>query len=924
MIKLLLGVLLICFIQTAFAQSSVKGKVTDTLNKKSLENAVVALLRKSDSTLYKYVRTTKAGEFSIANILTGKYVLLVTYPKFVDYTDVIDFDGSEKNLGTIPLSLQSQLLNEVVIRQNIAIRLKGDTIEYKADSFKVAEGASVKDLLKKLPGLQVDKDGKITAQGEKVNKVLVDGEEFFSDDPAVVIENLRADAVDKVQSFDKKSDQAEFTGVDDGSRSKTLNLVLKEDKKKGYLGKVVLGGGSTERYSEQAMLNYFKGKKKISVYGIASNTGQTGLGWDDRDKFGTGSDFGDADVEVGAGFIMVTGGSNDQDFSDWENQYRNEGIPQAIKAGAHYSDKWNADKQSFNGNYSIKDLKVNAVGNSLKKYLLPDTSYYSNENHISKSAQTQQLFNGTYDLKLDSMSSVRLKFNGKVENKDNYTSTNTETLDEDEVLVNRNGRLNTVNTDNKVFLGSALWRQKFKKKGRTVSLSASYKNGNENGEGYLNSGTEFYKNGILDRVDSVNQYKTNTTTTATTTSRLVYTEPAGKKGIVELNYTISNIVSNSDRKSFDKVAGKYESLNPLYSNTYQLNYLANSGGIKYQYNGKKLMANIGSNVGTSNQTQKDSLGREVRQLNFTNLFPTARIGYRFAPQRSLNFNYSGTPQPPTMEQVQPILENTNPLFITLGNPSLHQSFRHNVSAFFNDYKTLTGRSIWINSSISSTHNAIVTSQVIDSGITKQRYVNASGNYNYWFYGNYNRKIKKIDMYVGLNINSNGGRYVNYVNGLKNSTNQKTNGFGIDLGKYKENKFDFNLGANFSYNTTQSVTQKISYWSSTDNASVNIFLTKNFQVGTDADFTLRQKTDAFTGNNNFVVWNANMSYKVFKKRNGVFKLEMNDILQQRRGYERTFNSNYVYERHYNTLGRYAMLTFTWNFTKNPGAPPVQTK
>jgi hypothetical protein len=277
-----------------------------------------------------------------------------------------------------------------------------------------------------------------------------------------------------------------------------------------------------------------------------------------------------------------------------------------------------------------------------------------------------------------------------------------------------------------------------------------------------------------------------------------------------------------------------------------------------------------------------------------------------------------------MEQVQPILENTNPLFITLGNPSLKQAFRHNVSLFFNDFKTLTGRSIWINSSITPVHNAIVTNQVIDSGITKQRYVNARGNYNYWFYGSYNVKIKKVDIYLGFNLNSNGGRYVNYVNGLKNSTNQKTNGLGINIGKYKENKFEFNIWSNFSYNNSQSNTQKISYWSSSDNANVNIYITKTFQVGTDADFTIRQKTDAFTGNNNFVVWNANLSYKVLKKRNGVFKLEMNDILEQRKGYERTFNSNYVYERNYNTLGRYAMLSFTWNFTKNPGAPPAQTK
>jgi hypothetical protein len=352
--------------------------------------------------------------------------------------------------------------------------------------------------------------------------------------------------------------------------------------------------------------------------------------------------------------------------------------------------------------------------------------------------------------------------------------------------------------------------------------------------------------------------------------------------------------------------------------------LSNSGGVKYQYNGKKLTANIGSNVGRSNQVQKDSLGREIRQLDFTNLFPTARITYKFGPQRRLNINYSGTPQPPTIEQVQPILENTNPLFITLGNPTLKQAFRHSMNVSFSDFKTLSGRYIWINGSFNPVQNAIVTSQFVDSGITRQLYVNAKGNYNYWFSGDYNIKIKKVDMNVGLGFNSNGGRYVNYVKGEKNITDQKSNAISLNINKYKEDKFEFYLWSNVSYNSSKSNTQKVNYWAQSANLGMNIYITKNFQIGTDADLTLRQKTDAFTGNNNFVVWNSNISYKIFKKRNGIFRLDMNDILQQKKGYERTFNSNYVYERHYNTLGRYALLSFTWNFTKNPGAPPAQTK
>lgn len=916
--KLFFGFLLFGFASASFAQSALKGKVTDTLNKKLLENAVVSLLRKSDSTLFKFSRTNKEGNFSFQNIAPGSYLLLVTYPKFVDYADEVELNNSEKDLGSIPLTLQSSLLDAVIVRQNIAIRLKGDTIEYKADSFKVAEGASVKDLLRKLPGMQVDKNGQITAQGQKVNKVLVDGEEFFSDDPAVVIENLRADAVDKVQSFDKKSDQATFTGVDDGTRSKTLNLVLKDDKKKGYLGKIMVGGGSNDRYSEQAMLNYFKGKKKISVYGIASNIGQVGLGWDDRGKFGQGNDFGDAEVEMGAGFIMINS-NGDNDFNDWENQYRDEGIPQIVKSGAHVSNKWNEDKQDVNSNYSVKNLNVNAIGNSIKKFLLPDSSYYSKENHVSNSAQTQQLFNGIYDLKLDSLSSLRFKFNGKIENKNNYTSTNTETDDANLQPVNRNYRTNTDKSNNKVFLGSVLWRQKFKKQGRTISLFASYKNSNYNSNGFLNSGTDFFEQNTLVRTDTIDQYKTNSTTSSTINSKLVYTEAAGKKGIFEMNYLFNDIISNANRKSFNKNNGKYDAVDPIFSNQYQLNFLSNSAGIKYQYNSKKITANIGSNIGVSTQSQKNAVGKEVRQLNYTNLYPASRLTYRFTSQRSLNLNYSGMPQLPTVDQVQPILVNTNPLFITVGNPLLKQAFNHNINLFFTDFKMLSGRNIWINGSFSSANNAIVTNQIIDSGITKQQYVNSSGNYNYGFYGSYGMKIKKADINIEISTNTYGSRYVNFVNGQRNVTNQKTVAAGLNMNKYKENKFNFWLNTNFAYNISSSGggVIKNNYWSQNHSAGADIYFTKKLKIGSDADFTYRQKTDAFTGNNIFTVWNANIEYKIFKKNNGVFRLEMSDILNQRRGYERTFSSNYIYERRYNTLGRYAMLAFTWNFTKNPG-------
>ena len=915
--KLLAALLLLGFAHLSEAQTALKGRIVDTLEKRNLENAVVSLLRKSDSTLYSFTRTSATGQFYLQGLDSGHYLLLVTYPKAVDFMDEIRLENRELDLGQIPLMQKAALLEAVMVKQNIAIRMKGDTIEYKADSFKVEEGASVKDLLRKLPGLQVDMNGKITAQGQKVEKVLVDGEEFFSDDPAVVIENLRADAIDKVQSFDKKSDQSEFTGVDDGSRSKTLNLVLKDDKKKGYLGKIVLAGGTDERYSPEAMINYFKGKKKFSIYGIASNTGKTGLGWDDRGKFGSGSDFGDAEVEMGMGFIMITS-EGDDDFGDWSNMYYEEGIPRTIKAGAHASNKWNEDKQNANGNYSLKNMQVHANGNSLTKYILPDSAYYFNERHTTKTTQTEQLFSGLYDLKLDSNTSFRIKFNGKLDQRKNNTVTNSGSDDEQGNPVNTNYRTNESNSDSRIFLGSFLWRQKLRKKGRTLSLSASHKNSETNSSGYLYSEIEQFNNGPVSR-DTVDQFKDNESRVLTTNAKLVYTEPMGKKNILEFNYAFQNASSTSDRQSFDKTNGKYEFLNQLFSIRYGLKSQSNSAGLKYQYNGKKIIANLGSNLGFSSYKQEDSLGREVRTFRYTNLFPTARITYKMAVQRNVNLNYSGTPQPPSVDQIQPIRENTNPLFIKIGNPLLQQAFRHNISAYYNDFKMLSGRNIWLNGSIMSTQNAIVTNQQTINGITTQQFINTKGNYNFWFFASYGFKLKKSDIQIGTNLRTDGGNYVNFVNGVKNVSRNNSQSFGFYLTRYKEDKFEISFTPEISFNRNNSSINKIknSFWSQQHNARMNIFLSKKLQIGSEANVYMREKTDAFTGDNNFIVWDASLTYKLFKKNTGLLRLQVNDILKERRGYERRFTSNQIYERNYEMLSRYALLSFTWNFTKTPG-------
>lgn len=261
---LVISVCLLLSIKSFSQNASLKGSVKDTLNNQNLSNAVIALLHAKDSVLYTFTRSDKNGNFELNKLEGGDYLLMITCPKFVDYINPVSLQNTTAfDVGNLSLTTKARLLEEVIVRQKVAaIRMRGDTVEFKADSFKVREGASVEEMLKRLPGLTVDKDGKITAQGKKVEKVLVDGEEFFGDDPTIATKNLQADAIDKVQVFEKKSDQAAFTGIDDGQGKQTINLKMKEDKKRGYFGKLDLGGGTDQKWNNSAMLNRFKGKQK--------------------------------------------------------------------------------------------------------------------------------------------------------------------------------------------------------------------------------------------------------------------------------------------------------------------------------------------------------------------------------------------------------------------------------------------------------------------------------------------------------------------------------------------------------------------------------------------------------------------------------------------------------------------------------------
>ena len=914
----------LCSLTICHAQYTIKGSVTDTLNSSQLQLASVVLIRATDSVIETYTRTAADGTFTLHIKKEGKYLLRVTFPSFVDYLDAVDVKKKNVDVGLIPMVSKEHLLKEYVLtKQFAAIKIKGDTTEYMADSFKVKENATVEDLLKRLPGIQVDKNGQITAQGETVQKILVDGEEFFSDDPKVVTQGLQASALSKVQVFDKKSDQAEFTGIDDGQKTKTINLELKDDKKKGYFGKLDAGGGTDGYFQNQGMLNAFKAKRQLSVFGIVSNTDKVGLGWQDNDKFGSGN--GVTQISDDGGFMTVFSSNSDEDFAGWDGSYNGQGLPKTWTGGVHYADKWNEDKDHITANYRYAMQNVEIDGNTTTQYLLGGDTSSINQQHKSQFSKGERhAVDAMYEWKIDTNTSIKLTADAGFKNTDTRSIYNTTTsfqIDTTNIRLDSNNR-NITSSANATFINADLLiRKKFAKKGRTLSVDIKENNKETQSSGYLNS----IKVNPFEEDSVINQRKDNSTYTLAFNAKATYTEPLSKKAFIEANYGVTVNNSTSKNLSYDNSAnGKYDSLDQTYSSNYRYNILSNEAGLNFKFVFKKFNFNFGSDVANTSYHQTDLLYDTSYKYSYLNIYPKATFNYNIGKQTNIKLVYQGSTQQPTITQIQPLRQNTDPLNITVGNPDLKQEFINRLTLRFNNYKVLTDQYTYASVSFSNVSNAISTSQITDStGKNTTKYVNVDGTYNGYAYIGGGYKLKKIDMNVGLQLNASVNHVINYVNGVQNTSDNNSIGGGPYLRYFKSDKYDFNLNPSISYDANNATISTFStnYWVFNTDFSGSMQLPKKFEIGTTVNVMIRQKTEVFNTNNDVVIWNAWVGWKFAKKDQFEIRATVNDILNQNIGYSRTAQGSIITQNTYNTIRRYCMLSLIWNFSHTPaGAPP----
>lgn len=898
-------------------KSNISGSVTDTTEKKSLSLASISLLRKADSTLVAFTRSNKEGKFRLPAVDTGKYVLLITYPKFADYMDDLVLKG-DVNTGPISMTPASKLLDAVIIKTVGAIRIKGDTTEFVADSFKVKEGATVEDLLKKLPGFSVNAKGEIVAQGKRVDKVLVDGEEFFGDDPTMATQNISAKAVDKVQVFETKSDQQNMTGMSTGNEGKTVNIKLKEDAKKGAFGKVAAGTDFNKYYEGRLMYNRFVGKKKIAAYGTRTNVNAGSLNWEDRQKLGIENDY---EYDELSGFYYSFGGNDE--FNDWSLR----GLPDAWTGGALFSNKWNADKQNINLSYRYNRLGTTNTGTTLTQNILPTGITYSNRYTTRNNLSQQHSTNGKYEIKLDSLASLKYVITHTYKLGKSFGTNNSEFIGTDLDTVNQSFNSFDNNTKRTQLDNQLTYKQLFKKKNRQWQTVFRFGVTDDDNDGLNLTRIRYYDaNGQYNRTDTIDQQKLFDGRSTTIGIKTSFIEPLSDKWMLVLDYAWNKNHSKSLRNTFEKsLNGKYEDLITDFSNNFELDAFSNSGNAIFRFTGKKMRAGIGTGISDIKLNLKNLDDNTINNYRFFNVTPQAQINFMPKAQFNIGINYRGNTVQPNISQLQPLRDNTDPLNEYKGNPDLKVGFNHQTSVYINQYKVLSQQWLGLSFSYNIQQNAITQFNTVDVTTGKRTYypVNVNGNRNWFLWANFNKSKGNGKPNYGFGINGNGSRFNNFVNGEKALTQSFTFSVNLDLGISKEDKFDFSISPRLGYNSSKSSLNNAvdnNYFSYGGNFNAELTLPWKMEVFTNLNADLRQRIQAFATNVNLVVWNAGISKKIFKKDTGKISFTANDLLDDNKGFTRNISNTFVSDDRYQRISRYFLLRFEWSFNQSPGTQP----
>jgi len=918
--KICLLLLTCCCVLAAHAQRNgvIKGTVSDTTKKQPVPSATITLLQKKDSSLVSFTMTDSKGVFELTGLAAGEYRLLITHVNYHSTSRPVTISAASpgSNLYNIILQDRSITLNEVeVTGEAPPITLVGDTIQYNAGSFKTQPNASVEALLKKLPGVKVDKDGTVKAQGQKVERVLVDGKEFFGTDPKIATKNLPADAIDKVQVYDRLSDAAQLTGFDDGNSEKTINLKLKHDKKKGLFGKAMAGAGTNDRYEGRFNVNTFKGARQLSVIGMANNTNAEGFSFMDLMNF---SGEMNRMQQSGNGNMSFTLNSEDP-LTALMGSGNSNGIKTVRGGGFNYNNLIGT-KTELTSNYFYNSYNPYQESNVQRQYFLPDSSYFYNQHATTDNLNNTHRLNLSADIQIDSFHSIKISPSFGYQQTRNNSYNSYETFSEDKQLANQGFSNNFSDGHGTNFRNELLFRKKFHRKGRTFSLNLQTSFNNSESDGSLLSVNHFYNQGAA--YDSINQHNTVSGSLNSYNVRAVYTEPIFKRSLLEFSLGRSNTNSTSEKITYDynRFNGKFDQLNDALTNNFENTYGYTNAGLRLRTKQKKFSLAAGLNWQQAALKGKIIAGTtdSVISKTFYNLLPSLRFKYDFTRYRNLNINYAAITNQPNMSQLQPVPDISDPLNIREGNPDLKQEFTHAVQLNFISVNPFKGKNLFVFFNLQETQNKIVNYDVLDSlGIKHTRPVNVNGVYN--ITGDVNLGLPLPVLRGTINFSSNTGysKTKQFINTIQNNINTFTLGPSLRLDLNPSHEIDLSLSGGFNYYKTSYSLQaalNATYFSQQYEGEFNWQLPAQFYFNTSFTYIINsQRAAGF--NASVPLWNASFSRQFLRFNRGELKLSVYDLLNQNVGITRTSNQNYIEDSRIKNLRRFFQLSFTYSLNKN---------
>jgi len=918
-------VLLILLLFSAYiltAQNKVTGKVVDGMNRFPLPDATVTLINPADSAAVGFAVADKNGLFEIKNLKKGSYLLGITYTGYRPFTKNLDITLSQFviDLDTIYMQPDTSMLSSVVVSAP-PITVKKDTVEFRASMFKTKPNATVEDLLKKLPGVEVDKDGKVQAQGEEITKIYVDGKEFFSNDPKLATRNLSSDMIESIQVFDDMSDQAKFTKIDDGSRKRTINIKLKKDSKRGIFGRSSASAGTSDRYEGSASVNMFNNSRQLSVLGGANNINR--LGFTSNDLISSMGGMGNVNGGGGRGGRGGRGGGG--------GGTSNNGNTKSWSAGVNYRDEW-GPKIDFSGNYFVSQTSNSNFSQSYRQsFFADDSSALASSTSNSKNISTNHRFGLRFEYLIDSMNSVLLTPTLNLQHAESF---NDESLTTQAVSPKFNykaieGKSHRSNIrDGQLFTNELLFRHRFNKPGRTFTIGWSTSLNSSDGEGFNTSPYYFYNpDSTQNRFDNRQQRNDQLIHSFNNIISSSITEMIGSDKIWELNYAYTINKSNSDRNTYDydSTTQRFDSINKPLTNYFENLFTASRLGTNfrvkkqkydYQFGGAVQFASL-QNLSNRATTGKDSTMKQ----QYTNFFPNASFNFTPAPRKSLRFTYRGSTRAPGISQLQDVQDVSNSLNIRTGNPDLKQEFTHNVNISYNTFNVNNFLYLNLNVAGSIVSNKIVNSiSKLGEGVQLTRPVNLNGARNLTFSGTIGIPLSKVTTgrRSPLNINlTTSLRYNRDVSKLDDRLNLNyTRGIGqrIHFTYFIQDKLDVGANASYNYNDARySVQQSLNYTYFDHHYSVDVTYTffKRFMINNDFDYYINTgRAQGF--NQPIPLWNAYVSCLLFKKQNGELRISGVDLLNQNKSINRSVGDNYIEDTYTRVLQRFFLVSFMYKF------------